>query len=288
MHTICAALNGYFKIPLTCFLDLFYSSSAQISAVLPSSADCGPGASESMADRGPGASESSSHTAFSSPTGGSNATQSLSTTKQKPPETSAVDDGETETITSEESVSEETPDPQQFIPAPEEENDKDPSATTIPEMSGLSFSLTECKMMTTDERHITDSWLNAKFGDERTTVVRSLFKNLEVMIATQLMTLENFDRVVELVTSWILLVMRLVEEGKKRKTGGREAFAIMGHATTRNGTYSWQERREEISFISATFQETITRLQESLHAQYLAMKDASLNTNTNPTQTQKT
>jgi len=118
-------------------------------------------------------------------------------------------------------------------------------------------------MMTTDERHITDSWLNAKFGDKRTTVVRSLFKNLEVIIATQLLTLENFDQVVEMVTSWIVHVMTVVQE-QKNKQGGREAFAVLRHATSRNGPDSWQERREELSYISAKIKETINQLQRSL------------------------
>jgi len=67
--------------------------------------------------------------------------------------------------------------------------DTDPDCDT----ESIDNSIQNIKIMTTDELHITDAWLNAKYGEKETTIVRSLLKNLEIKIASDFDATKGFQ-----------------------------------------------------------------------------------------------
>jgi len=115
--------------------------------------------------------------------------------------------------------------------------------------------------MVTDERHITDSWLNDKFGDKQTTIIRSLLKNLEVLIAAHLMVYEGFDVVSRLVISWFKQTSEIVCKHKEQMQHLQYGIS---HARTKQTKESWRTIRENISYISAELQDTIVGLNRQL------------------------
>jgi len=84
-----------------------------------------------------------------------------------------------------------------------------------------------------------------------------LLKNLEVIIATQLLPNDSFDSVSKMITEWIQKVSDMATEQRKQK--GEQSFG-MCHANTKGTVESWQTSREDIGFISAVLQETVANM----------------------------
>ena len=78
-------------------------------------------------------------------------------------------------------------------------------------------------------------------------------KNLEVIVAAQLMPSGVFEEVKDLIISWMQTAVDIANKERKKK--GIVEFATISHATSRNTLGTWQSVRQQIEFLPAMLQE---------------------------------
>jgi len=110
--------------------------------------------------------------------------------------------------------------------------------------------------MTSDQLHITDAWLNGKYGDADTIYVRSLFKQLESKLATDVIDHKGAEFTVNLIKSWINTVQEIVGEAVQEKSlQGTVTMRNARGAVTKN---TWKETPRSITALSTALNQEST------------------------------